>query len=343
MKSIALTALLITPMAFAETFDYSKKWGIGASYGYNTPIFGNTFNTAADADDTWGLHLRYHLNESTGLEAGFTKHEFEDTTSALQVTDVTWFKRLRATEKLSPILGAGAGVVDISHYSEENLKLGLKLRAGVEYALSQCLSLGLNVDYQHVDKMFFGDNLDSRNIEILSGRVGLTWYFGSAAKAAAVTTAAAVVAQVVDLDSDNDGISDKKDKCPDSEAGATVNAYGCAEKEKASVHLNVQFASGKSTINSGYDADLKDLATFMAEHTATKIEIQGHTDSSGAKALNKTLSQKRADAVKAYLVNVLKVDASRVKAVGYGDEMPVSDNSTLEGKTKNRRVIAVIE
>lgn len=342
MKSIALTALLLTPVAFANTYDYSKKWGIGASYGYNTPVFGNTFNTAADADDTWGLHLRYHLNESTGLEAGFTKHEFEDTTSAIQVTDVTWFKRLKATDRLSPIFGAGAGVVDITNYAENNLKLGLKLRAGAEYALTQCLSLGLNIDYQHVDKMFFSDNLDIGNIEILSGRVGLTWYFGKTAAAAAAATTA-VVAQVVDLDSDKDGISDKKDKCPGTAEGITVNAYGCAEKEKASVHLNVQFSSGKSTIASGYDADLKELAAFMSEHPTTKIEIQGHTDSSGSKAINKSLSQKRADSVKAYLVNELKVDESRVHAVGYGDEMPVSDNSTADGRSKNRRVIAVIE
>lgn len=343
VKFIVLIAVLLGQVAMADTFDYSKKIGLGGSFGYNTPVFGNIFNKAADGGETWSVHARYHFCASCGIEAAFTKQEFSDTNSALQVTDVLFFHRLKPMERFTPILGAGVGVVDIAHYDPSSLKLGLKLRAGAEYALNKAFSLGLNVDYQNVNKMFFSDNLPGRNINTVAARLGLTWYFGGANSQASTAATAPVAAKVIDKDSDNDGVVDSKDKCPGTAAGVTVNAYGCAEKEKAQVKINVQFAVGKTTIADGYDSDLKDLAAFMTEHSNTRVEIQGHTDSSGSKVINKRLSEARAQAVKAYLVNELKMDASRINAKGYGDEMPVASNATPEGKQANRRVVAIIE
>lgn len=342
-KLFVLSTLLLSNLALAENFDYTGKWGIGGSLGYNTPIFGHNFNTAADGGETWGGHVRYHLCKSCGLEAAFTKHEYSDTKTALQVTDILFFKRLSPTSRFTPVIGAGAGVVDISHTNENNLKLGVKLRGGAEYALNNNFSLGLNVDYQHVNKMVFADNLDGRNIHALAARVGLTYYFGKSSSQEITKTATGTVVKATEKDTDNDGVVDSKDKCPNTVAETKVNAYGCAEAEKASVHLNVRFDSGKSTITSGYDDDLKDLAAFMTDHPETKIEIQGHTDSSGSKALNKKLSQLRADSVKDTLTSKFGAEASRITAVGYGDEEPIADNKNEAGRQQNRRVIAVIK
>lgn len=346
MKLLLGLLFIVSSAAMAETFDYSKKIGIGGSAGYGTPVFGNIFNHAADGGENWGLHLRYHTCESCGFEAAFTKYEFNDTKSALQVTDILYFKRLNPLARLTPVIGAGLGVVDITNYDPNSLKLGLKLRGGAEYAINKNFSLGANLDYQHVNKMLFAANLPSRNIHVVSAKIGLTWYFAGPkteeASKPAPMAAPVAAAAAAEKDSDKDGVLDSKDKCPGTAEGVAVNAYGCAAEEKASVHLNVQFASGKAALASGYDQDLKDLATFMQEHPKTKVEIQGHTDNSGAKALNQKLSQSRADAVKAYLVNTLKVDGSRLTAKGYGDSTPVADNATPEGKQQNRRVIAVI-
>ncbi len=71
--------------------------------------------------------------------------------------------------------------------------------------------------------------------------------------------------------------------------------------------------------------------------------IAGHTDNVGSDSYNKRLSQKRADAIKEILIHSHNIAPKRVKAVGYGESMPVADNGTVEGRAKNRRVEARID
>jgi len=73
----------------------------------------------------------------------------------------------------------------------------------------------------------------------------------------------------------------------------------------------------------------------------TKVEVQGHTDNRGSAALNKTLSQARADAVRKALI-LRGVSAERLVTKGYGPDKPIDENSTDEGRQKNRRVQFVI-
>ena len=75
----------------------------------------------------------------------------------------------------------------------------------------------------------------------------------------------------------------------------------------------------------------------MKENPAYNIEINGHTDNQGDAAKNLVLSQKRSDAVKAYLVSK-GIATERLSAKGFGQTMPVADNATAAGKAKNRRV-----
>jgi outer membrane protein OmpA-like peptidoglycan-associated protein len=83
---------------------------------------------------------------------------------------------------------------------------------------------------------------------------------------------------------------------------------------------------------------LKEIGDMMAKHSDLKILIEGHTDNVGNASTNMTLSEKRALAVKAYLVNNLSVDASRLTAKGFGSTKPVADNTSDDGRQKNRRV-----
>lgn len=146
------------------------------------------------------------------------------------------------------------------------------------------------------------------------------------------------------VDTDGDGIVDANDKCNDTKKGAKVDETGCyiILKEKVTVSINVKFPSGSSKMDAAGEAEAKKLADFMTEYPQTTVEVGGHTDSSGAAATNKKLSQARADAVRKVVVEKYKIDAGRITAVGYGSEKPIADNKTAEGKLANRRVEGVV-
>ncbi|MFH0867536.1 MAG: OmpA family protein [Bacteroidota bacterium] len=99
---------------------------------------------------------------------------------------------------------------------------------------------------------------------------------------------------------------------------------------------NVFFDTGLATLKPESYKALNDLVEVMKLKPDMVIEIDGHTDNTGTPELNQTLSQNRADAVRNYLLKK-GIAASRVTAKGFGDTLPVADNSTEEGKAKNRR------
>jgi outer membrane protein OmpA-like peptidoglycan-associated protein len=82
---------------------------------------------------------------------------------------------------------------------------------------------------------------------------------------------------------------------------------------------------------------LDELAELMKKHTGWKLKIEGHTDNVGNKTSNTTLSKNRANAVKTYLVKK-GISSTRFEVKWYGPDKPIADNSTEEGRQKNRRV-----
>lgn len=120
-------------------------------------------------------------------------------------------------------------------------------------------------------------------------------------------------------------------------SGAGMNLIGQKFTGTKIVTHGINFDVDQATIRPESMGTLNQIKRLMDDDPSLKFEIGGYTDNTGADAHNLTLSQERADAVKAQLVS-MGVSASRLTAKGYGDTNPIADNATAAGKANNRRV-----
>jgi outer membrane protein OmpA-like peptidoglycan-associated protein len=120
----------------------------------------------------------------------------------------------------------------------------------------------------------------------------------------------------------------------------TANAEALAaeiEKSGRVAVYGINFDTAKATIRPDSEPVLNELVKLMTAHADWRFRIEGHTDSTGSKAANQTLSAQRAASVAAWLAGH-GIDKSRLLSQGFGDSRPVADNATDEGRAKNRRV-----
>ena len=133
------------------------------------------------------------------------------------------------------------------------------------------------------------------------------------------------------LDTDRDGVYDYLDKCPGTPRGAKVNDRGCWVLER------VQFDTAKWSIKAETYPALDEVVAVLKRNPDLKVEIEGHTDIAGSKALNQKLSENRAKVVREYLTKE-GINPERLSSAGYGFSRPIASNSTIAGRAKNRRV-----
>jgi len=144
-------------------------------------------------------------------------------------------------------------------------------------------------------------------------------------------------------DTDKDGINDEEDKCP-TEAGPAHN-NGCPvlteeKKQKVQLHAkNIYFATGKSALLTKSYKSLDTIVALLKEkgNETLGLNIEGYTDNVGKPASNLKLSQSRANAVMGYFKKK-GIAENRLSAKGFGQESPVADNKTAQGRALNRRV-----
>jgi len=129
----------------------------------------------------------------------------------------------------------------------------------------------------------------------------------------------------------------------DKQAEEIKNAVPDAKVERVGEGIVVEFSSNvlfgfdQSNISADARTSLDKLVTVLNTYSETDIEVQGHTDSKGSLAYNKTLSEQRASAVKNYLSGK-GIDRNRITINGFGETLPKYSNETEQGRTDNRRV-----
>lgn len=139
------------------------------------------------------------------------------------------------------------------------------------------------------------------------------------------------------LDLDGDGIADYLDSCPETPPGLMIDAYGCANLVVQLGGVSFKFDSATLTAKA---KSILDEYIPMLSSSNNFFVIEGHTDNSGPKSYNQTLSESRAKSVMAYLISN-GVQASKLSAVGLGEDYPLFSNATRDSRMKNRRVMII--
>jgi outer membrane protein OmpA-like peptidoglycan-associated protein len=194
-------------------------------------------------------------------------------------------------------------------------------------------------------------------VELLAGCAGYTDPYTTkrekTAKSAGVGAAAGAVGAVLSGKREADEIL--AGAAIGAVVGAGVGAYMDAQEEKLAripgttvervgedtllIHFDsdILFAVDSAVLSGSARATVEEVARVLSEYDKTAVVVQGHTDAQGSEEHNQALSERRAGAVRNFLVG-RGIDAARIVAVGYGEGEPIADNTTAAGRERNRRV-----
>jgi len=328
----AVIATLLSTSAMAHNHTFEVQVGGGRDF----------FEEPRHDSSVVNLGLGYVVNNNWTIEAVASSFDTWNTDTNNTVGDIDGKQyRLDAlynidtTSLWRPFVAFGVGDQKLENDADSARDTLVNLGAGVKR------SLGGNWEFRTDIRAF--NSLDE-NYTDLAVNAGISYLFGHApVKAAPVVVAPAPVV-VAEVDSDGDGVFDSKDKCPGTAKQYKVDAVGCPMEltETVAIKLAVKFDNAKDVVKPEYLDDIGNLAKFMNQYANTEVTVEGHTDSVGSDAYNKTLSQKRAEAVKQVLITKFNIGADRVKAVGFGESTPVADNKTATGREENRRVVGSV-
>lgn len=244
-------------------------------------------------------------------------------------------------DKFSPYTVLGLGAMNSSTNGDSGVGFIGEAGAGFTYELHDNFLLRSDVRYRYNNNFNADLQPGTNEFHDLVVNVGFVVPLGAKHKAApkldVPVTPAAVVAPAPScstLDSDNDGINDCNDACAGTIAGAKVDVNGCpVSLELKGVNFKVDSAVLTPNAKSILDGVAQNLINFPQKND---IEVHGHTSSEGSDSHNQKLSQRRSQSVVSYLKQ--KGVTNRLTARGYGEKLPVADNSTQEGRELNRRV-----
>lgn len=348
MKGVALAVALALP-ALASASDVGD-W-------YLTPQFGGVSadndRPVQDKDWLYGLGFGKHVSQGLSVELNVDGSQIGGgpgrSDLSLWGTSLNVLGVMNRDATFSPFIIAGAGALQ-NDRSPGSDATDLMAQAGVGafVRLWEAADGSNSFSLRPELKARWSDAGAENDLVDYIGTIGFQFSFGSPAArpVAAPEPAPEPVAATPPPpppppgDEDKDGVLDPADQCPGTPAGVAVDASGCARQGSIALE-GVTFETNSATLTADSRAVLDAVATDLKKYPNLRIELQGHTDSSGSDAYNLKLSQQRADSVRSYLAGQ-GVTASQLTARGYGETQPIDDNSTAEGRLRNRRVVMLV-
>jgi len=139
------------------------------------------------------------------------------------------------------------------------------------------------------------------------------------------------------------GAKSERDQAIIAQQEAQLKELNAKKTERGMVITlgDVLFSVNKAQLKSGGTRNMQKLADFLKQNPQQKVSIEGHTDSTGSNSLNQKVSERRANAVKAALINT-GISSDRITTHGYGEEMPIAGNDTAASRQMNRRVEIIL-
>lgn len=250
--------------------------------------------------------------------------------------------RLFGNARFTPFALAGAGVSRNDVANNPASEIGGYGNLGLGLLSSPLSDSGLRI---RAEVRYLYDTYDDGNSDIhLSA--GITVPIGATRRQVVETVKyieKPVVIEkerVVELpDSDEDGVVDGIDQCPNTLIGLEVDAVGCVRTDQVQsvVLLGVTFEFGSDRLTANARDILSSTADALKGQPDLTVELAGHTDDRGSTQYNLQLSRQRAESVRDYLID-LGISPERLVARGYGESVPIRGNDTEEGRERNRRV-----
>ncbi len=144
------------------------------------------------------------------------------------------------------------------------------------------------------------------------------------------------------FDKDLDGVADNMDKCAKTPFGAKVDAKGCSKVSQALLIQGVEFEFDSARVE-GFSQALLDASaiTLLKKNSNISVRVVGHTDATGDDDYNRSLSLKRAEAVREYMA-ANGTSRARLSVAGMGETQPIASNHSRAGREKNRRVEFIV-
>ena len=359
MKTIlrvsAAIPLFLSPLAMAGENVPDRYGYIGghASYYtfYDNDVIGNGVDGLDDVPFYGGqLGWRFHPNWSVQGWYDEVEGDAESQYDSGRRVDMTNYfvsgrYHFNDTSLLGfePYAGINVGEQYIESLNNPNSDKNDELMTGVELGVQRAF-------FKHVILDLGTRHAYSTDREYWEGQVyaGLNLAFGisnDSDDSAEDEVVAATPAEVVTGDSDGDGVNDDRDRCPNTASGAVVDADGCQvyeslEQRETSV---IYFGFDRDTIQGQFTDEIRGVAERLNGGEQGRIRVEGHADSTGPADYNQGLSERRAQSVKDRLMKDFNVSGDRISTEGYGENKPVADNSTREGRAKNRRAEIIVE